>query len=101
MKCCCGRGPHQIINSETEDQATAPHMEGSEPLSNNPLYFGLPEIAGALRCSVRKLHDAAVKKELIIKKVIFKRKAGNYGKVVWCAYEQDLIRFQKERVEPF
>ena len=63
------------------------------------LLIGLTEIAAALRCSVRKLHDQSIKQEMISKGVIFKRRAGRYGREVWAAYWSDLQRFQKERAQ--
>ena len=66
---------------------------------SNELLIGFPEIAAALRCSVRKLHDPKLKRELAEKGVIFKRRYGNFGKEVWAAYMADLVQWQKERAQ--
>ena len=70
---------------------------------NNTMLVGLPEIASFLRCSVRKLHDPKIKKEMIDKRIIFERK-GNFGQKVWVAFQNDLVNYVKEKAtagDPF
>ncbi|MEW5723043.1 MAG: hypothetical protein AB1896_08055 [Thermodesulfobacteriota bacterium] len=64
---------------------------------SDQLLIGLPEIANFLRCSVRKLHDPALKKEMVSKGLIFRRKSSTQGQLVWAAYSNDVVKFKKER----
>ena len=61
------------------------------------LLIGLPEIASFLRCSVRKLHDPKIKKDMEAKRVIFRRRMKPYGAECWAAYTMDLIAYMKEK----